>query len=141
MDVTKRNLLKAAAAFALDQWLGQQGLAFDGAAAESPMPKVIIVACGGMRRADTFSLPGLENILHLKALHPQSVFFPFVRNAGVTAHFNIISSILTGNWQRLDDWGKTPPQSRNPVGHCKRASLSGRRSDPARQFRPAVPHQ
>ena len=32
-------------------------------------------------------------------------------NAGVTSHFNTISSILTGNWQRFDDWGKTAPQS------------------------------
>jgi hypothetical protein len=34
-----------------------------------------------------------------------------VRNAGVTSHYNTTSSILTGNWQRVDDWGKTPPQS------------------------------
>jgi hypothetical protein len=27
----------------------------------------------------------------------------------VTAHFNAISSILTGNWQRVDDWGKLAP--------------------------------
>jgi hypothetical protein len=27
----------------------------------------------------------------------------------VTAHFNAISSILTGNWQRVDDWGKVAP--------------------------------
>jgi hypothetical protein len=32
-----------------------------------------------------------------------------VRNEGVTAHFNAISSILTGNWQRVDDWGKLAP--------------------------------
>jgi hypothetical protein len=29
----------------------------------------------------------------------------------VTAHFNATSSILTGNWQRVDDWGKLPPAS------------------------------
>jgi len=29
----------------------------------------------------------------------------------VTAHFNAISSILTGNWQRVDDWGKLAPAS------------------------------
>ena len=27
----------------------------------------------------------------------------------MTAHFNAISSILTGNWQRVDDWGKLAP--------------------------------
>jgi hypothetical protein len=32
-----------------------------------------------------------------------------VRNEGVTAHFNAISSILTGNWQHVDDWGKLAP--------------------------------
>jgi hypothetical protein len=29
----------------------------------------------------------------------------------VTSHYNTISSILTGNWQRLDDWGKSRPAS------------------------------
>jgi hypothetical protein len=65
-----------------------------------------------MRRADTFSESGFQNIPHLyRELLPQSAFYPFVRNAGVTSHYNTISSVLTGNWQRLDDWGKTPPAS------------------------------
>ena len=34
-----------------------------------------------------------------------------IRDRGVTAHFNAISSILTGNWQRVDDWGKLAPTS------------------------------
>jgi hypothetical protein len=42
---------------------------------------------------------------------PQGVFYPFLKNNGVTSHFNTISSVLTGNWQRLDDWGMTPPAS------------------------------
>ncbi len=42
---------------------------------------------------------------------PRSVFFPYIRNAGATSHYNTISSILTGTWQRLDDWGKTEPTS------------------------------
>ena len=29
----------------------------------------------------------------------------------MTSHYNTISSIITGEWQRLDDWGKTPPAS------------------------------
>ena len=36
-------------------------------------------------------------------------FSTHARNEGVTAHFNAISSILTGNWQRVDDWGKLAP--------------------------------
>ena len=42
---------------------------------------------------------------------PHSVFYPYIRNAGATSHFNTLSSILTGTWQRLDDWGKTSPTS------------------------------
>jgi hypothetical protein len=63
-----------------------------------------------MRRAETFTPTGLENIPHLVSdLMPQSLFYAHARNEGVTAHFNAISSILTGNWQRVDDWGKLAP--------------------------------
>jgi len=72
--------------------------------------RVVAVIFGGVRRAETFSTDGIENIPHLaNDLFPQSLFFPDVRNEGVTAHFNAISSILTGNWQHVDDWGKLPP--------------------------------
>jgi hypothetical protein len=115
MDVTRRNLLKSAAILLVDQWADSRMRAFAG---ESPgnlgkdERKVIIVACGGVRRSDTFLDTGLQNIPHLyRDLLPQSVFYPFIRNAGVTSHYNTISSIVTGNWQRLDDWGKTPPAS------------------------------
>jgi hypothetical protein len=75
-----------------------------------PDHKVVLVVIGGVRRAETFSRGGLENIPHLSAdLLPQSLFYPHTRNEGVTAHFNAISSILTGNWQRVDDWGKLAP--------------------------------
>jgi hypothetical protein len=72
--------------------------------------KVVVVIVGGVRKAETFSPDGLENIPHLAMdLLPKGVFYPHVRNEGVTAHFNAISSILTGNWQRVDDWGKLAP--------------------------------
>jgi hypothetical protein len=72
--------------------------------------KVIVVIIGGVRRAETFSREGLENIPHLATdLLPRAIFYPHARNEGVTAHFNAISSILTGNWQRVDDWGKLAP--------------------------------
>ncbi len=74
--------------------------------------KVIVVIVGGMRRDETFSPEGIINIPHLSAdLLPQSLFYRHARNEGVTAHFNAISSILTGNWQRVDDWGKQAPTS------------------------------
>lgn len=61
---------------------------------------------------ETFSEEGIANIPHLYSeLLPQGMFFPVVENAGVTSHYNTISSLLTGNWQRIDDWGKYPPKS------------------------------
>ncbi|HEY6490236.1 MAG: hypothetical protein WCC26_00875 [Terracidiphilus sp.] len=108
-DASKRSFLRAAAILAA-------GLMFPQAKAESNLQhsgtgeKVLLVIVGGVRRAETFSRDGLENIPHLAGdLFSQSLFYPHVRNEGVTAHFNAISSILTGNWQRVDDWGKFAP--------------------------------
>jgi hypothetical protein len=115
MDASRRNLLKAAAILLVDQWAISRSRAFAGAPSSNSgnsERKVIVVACGGIRRAETFSATGLGNIPHLyRELLPQSVFYPSIRNAGATSHYNTISSIVTGNWQRLDDWGKTPPES------------------------------
>jgi hypothetical protein len=33
----------------------------------------------------------------------RALLFADVRDEGVTAHFNAISSIFTGTWQRVDD--------------------------------------
>jgi hypothetical protein len=72
--------------------------------------KVILVVIGGVRRDETFSPEGQVNIPHLTMdMLPKSLFYAHARNEGVTAHFNAISSILTGNWQRVDDWGKLAP--------------------------------
>lgn len=112
MDTSRRNLLKAAAALLVDQWAGSRRRIFAEEPLESTQRKVIVVTCGGIRRADTFSDSGIENIPHIyQEMLPQSAFYPFIYNAGVTSHYNTISSILSGNWQRLDDWGKTPPAS------------------------------
>jgi hypothetical protein len=73
---------------------------------------VVVVVIGGVRRDETFSPEGEVNIPHLMGdLLPRSLFYRHARNEGVTAHFNAISSILTGNWQRVDDWGKLAPTS------------------------------
>jgi hypothetical protein len=112
MDFSRRNLLKAAAVLLVERWASVNCAAFGHDPALNTGRKIIVVACGGIRRSDTFAEAGFQNIPHLyRDLMPQSVFYPFVRNAGVTSHYNTISSILTGNWQRLDDWGKTPPAS------------------------------
>jgi hypothetical protein len=72
--------------------------------------KVVVAIVGGIRRAESFSPEGLQYIPHLVSdLGPNSLLYLHARNEGVTAHFNAISSILTGNWQRVDDWGNQAP--------------------------------
>lgn len=107
---SRRTVLKAAAALLVDQWAVAHRTAFAAEPALNLDRKVIVVACGGIRRADTFAETGVQNIPHLfHDLLPQSLFYSAIRNEGVTSHYNTTASILTGNWQRLDDWGKTPP--------------------------------
>jgi hypothetical protein len=77
-----------------------------------------------MHRQETFSGRGRANIFHLSAdLLPSSLFYPRVRNDGVTSHFKAISSILTGNWQRVDDWETLHQSLRAPPNRS-----SGKRS-------------
>ena len=110
VDDSKRTFLKAAGLLAAGLMLPQPRLNASLTAADSSAQKVVVIVVGGVRRAETFSRDGLKNIPHLSAdLLPKSLFYPHTRNEGVTAHFNAISSILTGNWQRVDDWGKLAP--------------------------------
>jgi len=75
-----------------------------------PASRVLLVTLGGIRRQESFSPEGLTYIPHLAGdLLPQSLFYPYTWNEGVTSHFNTISSILTGVWQHVDDWGRQPP--------------------------------
>jgi hypothetical protein len=114
MDASRRNLLKAAAVLLVEQWATSRRRAFAGKldTAGNDERKIIVVSCAGIRRAETFHKTGLSNIPHLyRELLPRSVFYPFIRNAGATSHYNAISSILTGNWERLDDWGASSPLS------------------------------
>lgn len=74
--------------------------------------KVIIVTFGGgVRYAETFSPEGIRNIPALERLRKDGRFFRDCRNSGVLSHFNSTASILTGNWQRVDDFGFEPPAS------------------------------
>ena len=85
-----------------------------GAAAANQTPtngrRVVLVTIGGIRRQESFSERGIVHIPHLSGdLLPQSQFYPYTANEGVTSHFNTISSILTGTWQHVDDWGTEKP--------------------------------
>jgi hypothetical protein len=120
-DPSKRTFLRAAglliAGLIAPQGRARQSL--QGAADFGH--KVIVVIFGGVRRAETFSSEGLVNIPHLSGdlLH-KALFYASIRNEGVTAHFNAISSILTGNWQRVDDWGKLAPTTPTLFEHFRK---------------------
>jgi hypothetical protein len=111
VDQSKREFLRLAAVLLAGMNLPQPCFAEAGRqGAGGSGQRVVLVIIGGVRRAETFSPGGLENIPHLSGeLLPKAVFYANARNDGVTAHFNAISSILTGNWQRVDDWGKLAP--------------------------------
>ena len=44
-------------------------------------------------------------------MRAEALFFKSCTNAGVLSHFNSTASIITGNWQRVDDFGFQPPAS------------------------------
>jgi hypothetical protein len=120
MAFTRRDLLRTAAALVVERWAEARAIAR--ASTRTTDRNVILVTCGGMRREETFADSGFANIPHLCSdLLPHAAFYPFLYNNGVTSHFNTISSILTGNWQRLDDWGKTPPESPTWFEYCRKA--------------------
>jgi hypothetical protein len=121
-DKSRREFLRAAAAVLVGLNLPQTSLAGGGQhGAGGSGQRVVVVVFGGARRAETFSPEGLENIPHLSQdLLPKALFYPNARNEGVTAHFNAISSILTGNWQRVDDWGKLAPTTPTLFEHFRK---------------------
>ena len=111
LESSRRDFLQAAGLLIAGLSLPELRAQEDRKAAGS-RHKVIVVIVGGVRRAESFSPQGLQYIPHLSSdLMPNSLLYLHARNEGVTAHFNSISSILTGNWQRLDDWGNQAPAS------------------------------
>lgn len=85
--------------------------------------KVIIVTFGGgCRYAETFTPEGLRNIPRLAELRPQGFFFKECVNSGVLSHYNSTSSILTGQWQRVDDFGLEAPSAPTIFEHYRKAT-------------------
>jgi hypothetical protein len=88
--------------------------------------KVIIVTFGGgVRYSETFAPEGLRNIPRLVSLRPEGHFFRTCINSGVLSHFNSTASILTGNWQRVDDFGFQPPAGPTVFEYFRRQTGAG----------------
>ena len=73
--------------------------------APSDRKLVVVTFGGGCRYQETFFQEGLRNIPRLAALKSEGRFFSNCVNNGVLSHYNATSSIVTGNWQRVDDFG------------------------------------
>ncbi len=74
-------------------------------------PKTVVVTFGGGARDDeTFAEDGQKNIPHLlKELLPQGTFFAQVVNAGILGHYVATASIVTGTYERFDNFIAQPP--------------------------------
>jgi hypothetical protein len=106
MNLISRRKLLELVSLAVSQRL----LGAGSSARRRPAKRVVLVTIGGIRRQESFSEQGLVHIPHLfNDLMPHSLFYPYTANEGVTSHFNTISSILTGVWQHVDDWGSEKP--------------------------------
>ena len=79
--------------------------------ADSSRKVIIVTFGGGVRYSETFTPEGVRNIPYLAAMQPKGLFFKTCINSGVLSHFNSTASIITGNWQRVDDFGFQPPAS------------------------------
>ena len=58
-----------------------------------------------MRYSETFAPEELRSIPALTTLQPKAILFKTCVSAGVLSHFNSRASIVTGNRQRVDDFG------------------------------------
>jgi hypothetical protein len=121
MDASKRKCLQTIAASVVGQLASTKLHASGGKPKTRLDRRLIVVITGGMRGQETFAQEGRLNIHHLDSdLLPGALFYSHVRNDGVTSHFNSISSILTGNWQRVDDWGNQPPSTPTLFEYARR---------------------
>src|SRR5580700_7185516 len=124
LGLTKRAFLRLAglsiAPKVLPTWLSPVLLRAD-TVGQRPGSRVIIVTFGGgVRYSETFSPEGLHNIPRLAALRASGYFYKSCTNLGVLSHFNSTGSIVTGNWQRVDDFGSQPPASATIFEHYRK---------------------
>lgn len=108
--ITKRAFLRLAG-LSIAPRIVTQSLRADTAGDQDGRRVIIVTFGGGVRYSETFGPEGLHNIPRLAQMQHQGYFFRTCVNAGVLSHFNSTASILTGNWQRVDDFGFQPPAS------------------------------
>jgi len=109
LALTKRRFLQLAGLSIAPRILPQRLWAAATRQSQAARKVIIVTFGGGVRYSETFSHEGVRNIPRLVEMKPKGVFFKSCTNAGVLSHYNSTGSILTGNWQRVDDFGFQPP--------------------------------
>lgn len=85
-------------------------LALPVGAVRPPEKTIIVTFGGGARDEETFALEGQENIPNLlQRLLPQGTFFTQVRNAGILGHYVATASVVTGVYERFNNFIAQPP--------------------------------
>jgi len=107
--ITKRNFLRLAGLSISNRILAQTSARSPNPESRTPNKVILVTFGGGVRYSETFAPEGQHNIPRLVALRPEGHFFANCVNSGVLSHFNSTASIVTGNWQRVDDFGFQPP--------------------------------
>ncbi len=103
LRLAKRDFLKLAGLAIADKLA--PAWARPAAAAGAGRKVIVVTFGGGCRYQETFAPEGLRNVPRLVGLKPGGRFFQNCVNDGVLSHYNSTSSIVTGNWQRVDDFG------------------------------------
>lgn len=99
------------------------GFAAPLSAAVQPSQKTIVVTFGGgARDEETFAEEGQENIPNLlHRLLPQGTFFSQVRNGGILGHYVATASIVTGVYERFNNFIAQPPPNPTLFEYYRRA--------------------
>ncbi len=120
--LTKRRFLQLAGLSIAHRILPARPLA-----APDPVGRKVIIVTfgGGVRYSETFAPEGLQNIPALRKMQPEGFFFRSCTNAGVLSHFNSTASIVTGNWQRVDDFGFQPPAGATIFEYFRKQRAAG----------------
>ena len=123
--LTKRQFVRLAGLSIANRIFPSWASAAPAKTAASSNKVIIVTFGGGVRTSETFSPDGLRNIPRLVELRPQGHFYKTCVNAGVLSHFNSTGSILTGNWQRVDDFGFQPPASPTIFEYFRKGAGAG----------------
>jgi hypothetical protein len=111
LALTKRRFLQLAGLSIAPRILPRRLWAAASREAQAARKVIIVTFGGGVRYSETFAPEGVRNIPRLVEMKPKGLFFQSCTNAGVLSHYNSTASILTGNWQRVDDFGFQPPST------------------------------